>query len=81
MSNKKPADLSDEELIRNEKRTKVLVVTFVIILTLLFVTVILLIIKKGFTPLIATVIALVAVCIVSMNNWKELKKEIKLRKL
>jgi CHASE2 domain-containing sensor protein len=81
MSNKKPAELSDEELIRNEKRTKVLVVTFVIILTLLFVTVILLIIKKGFTPLIATAIALVPVCIVSMNNWKELKKEIKLRKL
>ncbi len=81
MSNKKPADLSDEELIRNEKRTKVWVVTFVTILTLLFVTVILLIIKKGFTPLIATAIALVPVCIVSLKNWKELKREIKLRKL
>jgi len=81
MTNKKPAEQSNEELLKNEKTIKGLTLAFAVVLIVLFVTIIFLTIKKGFSALSVVPIALLPILIIGLNNWNELKKEIKLRSL
>lgn len=79
--NKKPADMTNEELIKHEKITKTSAITFMGVLIVSFVVIVSLMIKKGFTALIVTPIALLPILILLLNNWNETKKEIKSRNL
>lgn len=81
MKNKKPAEMSNDELIKNEKKLKALTLVFAGILIVSFVTILILRMRKDFSPVIATPIALFPLLIVLINNWNELKKEIKSRNL
>lgn len=81
MENNKYAAVSNEELIQNEKKAKALTIIFAVTLVCLFVTIILLTLKKGFSALIATPIALLPLLFVSLSRWKELKKEMKARNI
>jgi hypothetical protein len=81
MDNKKPAELSNEALIKTEKNLKILLSIFIGVLIALFGAAIYVTIKKGFTATAVTPMALTVVLIVLINNWKELKKEIKSRGL
>lgn len=81
MKNKKLTEISNEELIKTEKKIKALTAVFAGVLIVLFATALFLIIKKGTVAIIATPVALLLLFIVSLSNWKELKKEIKARNL
>ena len=81
MNNKKPAELSNEELISNEKRMKAITIAFAVILTLSFAATFILILQEGFTVSIVTPIALLPLLVIFVNNWKGLKQEIKSRNL
>lgn len=81
MKNKKLTEISNEELLKDEKKIKSLLLVFGGVLILLFITVILSMIKKGFSSLIVTPLALLPILIICLNNWNELKKEIKSRNL
>lgn len=81
MDQPKLSGISDEALLKNEKKAKALILIFAVTLILLFITTALLTIKKGFTPLIATPIALLPILILLLKNRNDLKKEIKARNL
>lgn len=81
MKPNKFAAVSNEVLIKNEKKVKALTLVFGGVLLILFATTLALTIKKGFTPLIVTPIALLPLLIVSLNNWNEMKKEIRSRSI
>lgn len=81
MKPNKFAAVSNEALVKNEKKVKALTLVFGGVLLLLFVTTLVLTVKKGFTPLIVTPIALLPLLIVSLNNWNDMKKEIRSRNI
>jgi len=81
MNNRKPADLSNEELIRDEKNIKTLTLIFMGVLLVLFASTIFLTFKNGFSAMSVIPIALLPILIMNINNWNALKKEIKSRNL
>ena len=81
MNNRKPADLSNEELIRDEKNIKTLTLIFMGVLLVLFASTIFLPFKNGFSAMSVIPIALLPILIMNINNWNALKKEIKSRNL
>ncbi len=81
MNNPKFTPVTDEALLKNEKKAKALILVFAVTLAILFITTALLTIKKGFTPLIATPVALLPILILLFKNRNDLKKEIKARNL
>jgi hypothetical protein len=81
MENKKITEISNEELIKNEKRMRSIISAFGGILLISFAATIFLSFQKGFSAFVVTPIALLPVFIISVNNWKEMKKEIKSRNL
>ena len=81
MKHRKLADISNEELVKEEKKAKSLTLVFVGILLILFAVTIFSIIRNGFSALVATPVALLLLLVVILNNWNEVKKEIKSRNL
>lgn len=81
MMNKNLTEMSNEVLIKNEKKMKAMIFTYAGILIVAFVVIISTIIKKGFTPLIVTPIALLPILVIFAKNWNEMKKELKSRNL
>jgi len=79
--NNKLADQTNEQLIQNEKKVKVITLLFLGGLFLLFLITIYLTYRNGFTPLSILPITLMPVLIASIGNWNALKKEIKSRNL
>ncbi|MEY8759600.1 redox-active disulfide protein 2 [Chryseobacterium tongliaoense] len=66
---------TDEELINNEKKIKVLTIMLMTVIVLLFLSTMFLTFKKGFSALKVIPIALLPVLIMNINNWNKLKKE------
>jgi len=81
MKNRKLTEISNEELVKEEKKAKSLTLVFAGILIVLFAVTIFSIIRNGFSALVATPVALLILLVVFLNNWNELKKEIKSRSL
>jgi hypothetical protein len=81
MKNKALTEISNEELLKNEKKMKALTAVFAGVLIILFATTILVTLKRGFSALVVTPIALLLLFSVTFNSWNELKKEIKSRNL
>jgi len=81
MIDKKPAELSDEALVKTEKNMKILLTIFICILVLLYGAAIFVTINKGFSPTAVSPVALTVVLVVLIKNRKELKSEIQKRGL
>lgn len=81
IKNNKLADQTNEQLIQNEKKVKVITLLFLGGLLLLFLITIYLTYRNGFTALSVLPITLMPVLIASISNWNALKKEIKSRNL
>lgn len=81
MKDKKPTELSNEELIKEEKKINAVTIAFASILIISFAAILFLTIKKGFSALIVVPLGLFPLLIVCINKMKELKKEIKSRNL
>ena len=82
MKNKKPAELTNEELIKNEKTTKTAAILLACMLFILLIAATFAIFKqRKLVSLIAVPLGLMPIVIVLLNNWKELKKEIDARNL
>lgn len=76
MSNKKISEMSNEELLKNEKTIKTVTSLLAGALFFLFaVTVFLNILKKEFNTLTVVPIAFLPILIININNLKEIKKE------
>ena len=81
MKTRKPADLNDFELIRDEKKYKFLTITMFIAIAILIVSGIFFSSQKGFSATSVMPIAFLPILIVNITTWNALKKEIKLRNL
>ena len=81
MNKKKLAELSDEELLKNEKNLKRINAMMVGAMAVLLVINIFLAFKKGFSALSIVPVALLPILIVNFSTLKEMKAEIKLRKI
>lgn len=81
MRNKLITEYTDEELINNEKKLRILTVMLGASMVLLFFATIVLMLRKGFTPLMIVPICLLPLLIISIINWKGFEKEIKRRNL
>lgn len=81
MRNKLITEYTDEELINNEKKLKVLTVILGASTMLLFFATIILTVSKGFTPILIVPICILPLLIISIINWKGFEKEIKRRNL
>ncbi|WP_131536756.1 redox-active disulfide protein 2 [Pedobacter nototheniae] len=81
MTDNKLAGISNEELIKNEKKAKGLTLVFTGVLIVLFTVNTITCLKNGFSAVTIVPIALLPVLIININSWKELKKEIKRRDL
>jgi hypothetical protein len=81
MSKKSLSELSNEELLKNEKILKTVTSMLTGAIFLLFIVNIFLAFKKGFSALSAVPIALLPIVIINFNSLKEMKKEIKTRNL
>ena len=75
MKNKQLTEYTDEELISNEKKIKVLTIMLASSMIVLFFTFIVLAIKKGFNPIMIIPIGLLPLLIVNIMNLKNIKKE------
>jgi len=76
MKETKPiTEYSDEEIISNEKKVKVLTIMLMVAILLLFLSTMFLTFKKGFSALTVVPIALLPILIMNINNWNKLKKE------
>lgn len=75
MRNKLVNEYTDEELIGNEKKLKILTVMLGASVVLLFFATIIMMIIKGFTPLMIIPICLLPLLIINIINWNGLKKE------
>jgi len=75
MKNKQLTEYTDEELISNEKKIKVLTIMLASSMIILFFTFIVLAIKKGFNPIMIIPIGLLPLLIVNITNLKNIKKE------
>jgi hypothetical protein len=74
MKNNKLNELSNEELLKQEKSLKVITYMLAGMLLVLFITNIILTFKKGFSALFAVPIALLPIVIINLNTLKEIKK-------
>jgi hypothetical protein len=81
MRNEKLMALSNEELLKNENRSKAAASIFACIWLVLFAGHIYLALKRGFSASTGIPIALLPLLIVAVNQWNELNKEIKFRGL
>jgi len=81
MKTRKPADLNDFELIRDEKKYKFLTIAMFIAIAILIVSGIFFSSQKGFSATSVMPIAFLPILIVNITTWNALKKEIKLRNL
>jgi predicted nucleic acid-binding Zn ribbon protein len=69
------SEYTDEELVNNEKKIKVLTIMLMVAIVLLFLSTMFLTFKKGFSALTVIPIALLPILIININNWNKLKKE------
>ncbi|GAA4151772.1 hypothetical protein GCM10022217_05890 [Chryseobacterium ginsenosidimutans] len=69
------SEYTNEELINNEKKIKVLTIMLMAAIVLLFLSTIFLTFKKGFSALTVIPIALLPILIININNWNKIKKE------
>ncbi len=81
MKNKKLNELSNEELLKNEKSLKVVTYMLAGAILVLFAAGIFLTFRKGFSALSVIPIALFPIVILNLNSLKEIKTEIKSRNL
>jgi len=81
MKSKKPAEMTNDELLKNKKTFSAVTYTLAGMLLVLFGMGIYLSIKKGFSALSVVPIALMPIVIINLNTIKEINKEIKLRNL
>jgi uncharacterized membrane protein len=70
MKAKKTTELTNEELIKNEKTIKILVISLAVLLLFLFAS-----------AIFVTSLGLLPILFILYNYWNELKKEIKVRNL
>jgi len=75
MKNKSISEYTNEELIGNEKKIKIITIMLGIAILLLFLSNIVLTFKRGFSAMSVIPIALVPILILNINNWNQLKKE------
>ncbi|MFS4428461.1 redox-active disulfide protein 2 [Chryseobacterium sp. GVT01B] len=75
MKNKSISEYTNEELISNEKKIKIITIMLGIAILLLFLSNIVLTFKRGFSAMSVIPIALVPILILNINNWNQLKKE------
>lgn len=75
MRNKLISEYTDEELIRNEKKLKILTIMLGASMVLLFFASMVLMLTKGFNPIMTIPICLLPLLIVNIINWQNLKKE------
>ncbi|MDW9379485.1 redox-active disulfide protein 2 [Chryseobacterium sp. JV558] len=75
MKNKSISEYTNEELISNEKKIKIITIMLGIAILLLFMSNIVLTFKRGFSAMSVIPIALVPILILNINNWNQLKKE------
>ncbi|MFT3827913.1 MAG: hypothetical protein QM731_28610 [Chitinophagaceae bacterium] len=81
MKSRKPADMSNEELLKNEKMLKGVTYSLCGLLILLLGLTIYLTIKKGFTALCVVPLGLSTIVILNFNTLKEIEKEKRSRNL
>lgn len=81
MSENKFAEMSNEQLQKNEKVAKASTYTLVVMLVLLFALSMYLNFKKGFTPLTVIPICLLPIVILNLGNIKKMQEELKSRNL
>jgi hypothetical protein len=74
MENKKITELSNEDLLNTEKKTKALTSVFAGVLLVLFGITTYMTFTKGFTALGAVPIALLPILIVNIKNLKAMKE-------
>lgn len=74
MKTKNLSELTNEELLKNEKILKVATYTLACVLLVSFITNLLLTMKKGFSALHVVPIALLPIVIVNLNTLKGIKK-------
>ncbi|KPE53173.1 hypothetical protein [Chryseobacterium indologenes] len=75
MKNKHFTEYTDEELMSNEKKIKVLTIMLASSMMVLFFTFIVLVIKKGFNPIMIIPIGILPLLVINIMNLKKLKKE------
>ncbi|UTX49003.1 redox-active disulfide protein 2 [Chryseobacterium sp. MA9] len=75
MKNRAVSEYTNEELISNEKKIKIITIILGIAILLLFLSNIFLTFKRGFSAMSVIPIALVPILILNINNWNQLKKE------
>lgn len=81
MRNKLITEYTDKELIQNEKKMKILTVMLGASMILLLFACIVLMLYKGFTPIMIIPICIFPLLVVNIINWQNLKKEIGRRNL
>ncbi len=75
MRNKPTSAYTNEELISNEKKIKVLTIMLASSMIVLLATSFVLILKKGFNPVIIIPVSLLPLLIINIINLKNIKKE------
>lgn len=78
---KKPTELTNDELIKQEKTMKGLTLTFAGILIVLFGVTLFSMFKKGFSSTVITPVIFLPLLVINLKNWKDLKEEKKARGL
>ncbi|SFN10327.1 hypothetical protein SAMN05421594_1033 [Chryseobacterium oleae] len=81
MRNKLITEYTDEELINNEKKLKILTVILGASIILLFSATIVLTVIKGFTAIMIVPICILPLLIINIINWRGFKKEKERRNL
>ena len=81
MKTKELNEMSNEELLKNEKSVKTITYILTGAIIALLVAIIFLTVKKGFNALSVISLALLPIIILNFNTLKEIKKEIKYRNL
>ena len=81
MASKKPNEMSNKDLLKNEKMLKTITYMLIGALIALFVVGIIMIVKKGLNALLIIPITLIPVVLINFNSLKEIQKEIKTRNI
>ncbi|MNE83115.1 hypothetical protein D3C80_1799050 [compost metagenome] len=81
MASKKPNEMSNADLLKNEKMLKTITYMLIGALIALFVVGIILIANKGLNALLIIPITLIPVVLINFNSLKEIQKEIKTRNI
>lgn len=80
MKNNTYKDKSTESLLKLEKTTIIATYAFAGILTVLFIVIVLLTIKKGFTPLLIVPFSLLPIFALNASSLKKIRPELSTRK-